>query len=169
MMDWTKQMEEMTQNMTKGWTDAQKQILDAQKKMWASFGGSTGPISGNQVESMWRQAVSNWQQMVDKSLEAQSDLMAAWMESMQSAGMPEPMSVWAEQMRDITRSWTNAQQQMWDNWFQMIGKMEPGMDAAHRNAAAQTMMKQWQEMTQNMLQTQQEWLKSWSKLFGQDR
>ena len=40
MMDWTKQMEEMTQNMTKGWTDVQKQMVDAQKQMWSSFSGA---------------------------------------------------------------------------------------------------------------------------------
>ena len=45
--------------------------------------------------------------------------------------------------------------------------MEPTLDATTMNAAAETMMKQWQEMTQNMLQTQQEWLKNWGNMFGQ--
>ena len=167
MMDWTKQMEEMAQNMTKGWTDVQKQMVDAQKQVWSSFSGAAEQMTGGQVDTMWRQTLTNWQQMVDKSLETQGDVMATWMDNLQSAGMPEPMAAWAEQMRAITKNWTAAQQQMWDNWFQMVGKMEPTLDATTMNAAAETMMKQWQEMTQNMLQTQQEWLKNWGNMFGQ--
>ena len=148
-------------------SDVYKRQVDAQKQVWSSFSGAAEQMTGGQVDTMWRQTLTNWQQMVDKSLETQGDVMATWMDNLQSAGMPEPMAAWAEQMRAITKNWTAAQQQMWDNWFQVVGKMEPTLDATTMNAAAETMMKQWQEMTQNMLQTQQEWLKNWGNMFGQ--
>lgn len=169
MTDWTKQMEEMTENMAKAWADVQKQMTDAQKQMWSSLAETADAWSDTQMESMWRQMVANWQEMVSRSLEVQSETMAVWIDNLKEAGAPEATIAWAQQMQETTKGWTGVQKEMWDNWFQMVSKYDPGVATANLGSGTQNLMKQWQEMAQNALQTQQEWLKSWSKLFTQGK
>ncbi len=149
-MDWTQQMDQMT----KQWTEAQKQL-------WSSWAEATKRGNGVQAKALWQQIMESWRGSVNQMLDMQGEGLRVWSESMASADLPEPMSQWVEQLRQMTKQWTGTQKQLWENWFQMVEKFDPLASGMSAMPETQPMMKMWQEMTQQALNVQQQWMKNW--------
>jgi hypothetical protein len=125
MNDWNKQMQAMTENMTKSWAEAQK-------SMWGNLMGAPAQA---QMPAAMRQSRLLWQAAVEQSLAMQSDAARLWLEMVRQSGSPEAVNT----------------------WFRLLESMEPRADAA---SAGQPFVASWNEMMQNAMRTQQEWLKS---------
>jgi hypothetical protein len=150
MMDWTQQMDQMT----KQWTEAQKQL-------WSNWAEATKRGNGTQAKALWQQILASWRTSVHQMLDMQGEGLHAWSESVGSTDLPEPINQWTEQLRQMSKQWTGTQKQLWDNWFQMIEKLEPMASGVGPTLETQPMMKMWQEMTQQALSVQQQWMKNW--------
>jgi hypothetical protein len=147
MNDWNKQMQAMTENMTKSWAEAQK-------SMWGNLMGAPAQA---QMPAAMRQSRLLWQAAVEQSLAMQSDAARLWLEMVRQSGSPEAVNTLSAQMKGAADQMTDYQKQLWQNWFRLLESMEPRADAA---SAGQPFVASWNEMMQNAMRTQQEWLKS---------
>ena len=147
MNDWNKQMQAMTENMTKSWAEAQKSL----------WGNLMGAPAQAQMPAAMRQSRLLWQAAVDQSLELQSDAARLWLEMVRQSGSPEAVITMSDQMKVAADQMTDYQKQLWQNWFRLLETMEPRADAA---STGQPVVANWNEMMQNAMQTQQEWLKA---------
>lgn len=153
-MDWTKQTEEMV----KAWTDTQK-------KMWDNWMGmlQQGP-SAMPAAEVWTKTLETWEGAVKNTLETQQNWTEMWLENMtKSMGSSKEMTEWATQAQEMTKRWAEAQQQLWDSWFEMVRKMDPakmmpGMEDSEE------MFKMWQDSVQKLMNAQMEWTQMVTKM-----
>jgi hypothetical protein len=150
MINWTQQMDEMT-----------KQWSAAQKLLWDNWADAVKQNNQAQARALWQQILEAWQGSVKQMLAMQSEGMGLWVENLRRSDLPEPMSQWAEQLHQITKQWTGSQQQLWDQWFQFVEKLDPTLATSQPNGT-QPMFKLWQDMTQQALTAQQQWMQAWS-------
>lgn len=150
MINWTQQMEEMT-----------KQWSAAQKLLWANWADAVKQNNQAQANALWQQIMDAWQSSVKQMLEMQGEGMRLWVESLKHSDLPEPMSQWAEQLHQMTKQWTGSQQQLWEQWFQFVEKLDPTQSMS-QTTSAQPMFKLWQDMTQQAFTAQQQWLQNWN-------
>lgn len=150
-MDWAQQMEQMT----KQWTDTQKMF-------WSNWANGAGQSSAPQTRAMPQQMLDAWQTSVHQMLDGQAEGVRLWAEGIASSGAPEATRQWANQLYQMTRQWTSNQKLMWDGWFQMVSKFDPGQAASTPSLDMQPMLKLWQEMAQQTMNAQQQWMKTWS-------
>lgn len=151
MINWTQQMDEMT-----------KQWGMAQKLLWASWAEAVKQNNQAQAQALWQQILDAWQGSVQQMLEMQGEGMRLWVESLKRSELPDPMQQWAEQLYQLNKQWTGNQQQLWEQWFQFVTKLDPTTMNVNPNANAQPMFKLWQEMTQQAVAAQQQWLQHWN-------
>lgn len=152
MMDWTKQ----TEDMTKTW-------VDAQKKMWDNWLGGMQPVDKTQVVELWAKTVSTWEEAVKNTLSAQADWTRAWVDNLKSIeGAPKEVNEWAQQAQEMNNRWSETQKQLWDSWFALVKKFDPTTLNSDWSGEGQKFYKTWQESTQQMLNTQAEWMRRWS-------
>lgn len=149
-MNWQKQTEEMF----KTWTETQKKMWENWTESLKNLGTGAGP-----TPESWTKMVDTWQGMVKSALDSQGKWAQMWVDNMTKIeGMPDNVVKWAEQSKEMTTRWNETQAQLWDNWFDMLKKVEPsalGVDG-------QKMFKTWQDTTQEMMKAQTEWVKSLS-------
>lgn len=154
MIDWTKQTEEMT----KTW-------LDAQKKVWESWLGTMQQFEKTQAADVWIKTVGTWEESVKNILKAQSDWTRLWADSFKSVeGMPKEATEWVQQGPEMVKHWSEAQQQLWDNWFALLKKVEPVQIQMSEDLSqeSQKMFKAWQETSQKVFDAQKEWANRWT-------
>ena len=152
-MDWTAQTEEMY----KTWADTQKQVWDN----WVSM--VTPQPSQNQAADMWKKTLDTWQETVDNTLAAQAKWTEAWGASIDTEnGTPEEMAKWIKQTQDMTKQWNSAQEQLWQNWFDLIKKAEWTQMTGNWEEEGQKAFQTWQDATQKVMDAQMEWVKMWA-------
>ena len=152
-MDWTKQ----TQEMFKTWTDVQR-------KTWEGWLDTVKGFDASQPSQVWAETVDAWQKTVKNTLAAQVEGSRIWAESVTSAkDAPKESAEWAKQVQDMTKRWTEMQQQMWDNWFDVMKKSDPSKFAGNWEKEGQSFVKTWQDTVQKSMDTQAEWVRQWSK------
>lgn len=152
-MDPTQQMEEML----KTWNDTQK-------KMWDTFFTTVQSAGGVPANLAWQQTLSMGEELFKNMLNTQSEWIAAWVEGLSGFdGVPAPALESAKQFRDMTRQWTKTQEQLLGNWFAMLKKLAPAQPADVLTSMPQELFKTWQSTTQTIMDTQMEWMRSWTK------
>jgi hypothetical protein len=152
MIDWTKQIEDMT----KTW-------VDAQKKMWDNWLGSMQQVDKTQTAELWAKTVSTWEEAVKNTLNAQTEWTRVWVDSLKSfEGMPKEVNEWAQQALEMNKHWSETQQQLWDSWFALVKKIDSAKLSSDWNEEGQKLYKTWQEATQQMINTQMEWMRRWT-------
>lgn len=154
MIDWTKQTEEMTKN----W-------LDAQKKMWDHWLGSVQQFDQGQAAEMWAKTIGTWEESVKNILTAQSEWTRLWADNFKAVeGMPQEATEWIQQAHEMTRHWSEAQQQLWESWFALLKKVEPTQLQVMGDLSeeSQKMFKGWQEASQKVTDAQAEWVRRWA-------
>ncbi|MEZ4863117.1 MAG: hypothetical protein R3C14_17490 [Caldilineaceae bacterium] len=151
-MDWTQQMEEMS-----------KQWTDVQKKLWLNWQESASKASSNaQVRAAWQQMLDMWKNTLHRMLDMQVESARHWADSVSSSDVFEGVAQWAEQLHTMTKQSVALQKQMWDGWFQMVEKIDPTEVQGSKDFLNQPVMKLWQEMSQQTMNMQQEWMKNWT-------
>lgn len=150
-MDWTQQMEQMT-----------KQWMDAQKVFWNGWAENARRSAAAPTTLMWQQMLAAWQTSVRQMLDAQVEGIRLWTEGVAGSGAPEHVQQWADQLYQMTKQWTSSQKQMWDGWFLVMEKLDPPGSTSVPGMDMQALIKQWQELGQQAMNDQQQWLKTWS-------
>lgn len=139
-----------------------KTWMDAQKKMWDSFLNAMPDAGKSEAAKAWEQLVTNGEQTLKTTFQGQSELIQAWVKSATTMeGTPTAFVESAKQFQETYTRWSEAQQQLWTNWFEMLKKFDPtkGMSAWPGMPANPYQI--WQEETRKMLDRQFEWMRSW--------
>ena len=145
-MNWTQQMEEMS-----------RQWHDVQKQLWASWQETAQQATPQgQAKAMWQQMLTTWKNMLDIQVES----VRLWSESVVTGGAPEATVQWAEQFYQMTKQASTVQKQLWDSWFTLADQMDPTSMPNMMNMNNQPVMRLWQEMAQQTVKMQQEWMKN---------
>ncbi len=147
-MDWNKQAEEML----KTWTTSQQ-------KMWDSWFKTMQTIGTSQAGDTWEKSIDTWKDSVKQALDAQTRWTQFWVESMTSgSGVGKPAAEWSTQMLEMTKRWSETQNQLWDNWFDTMKKSDPTAMAKNWNTdELQKIVQVWQETAQKTMEAQMEW------------
>lgn len=149
-MDWTKE----TQDMFKGW-------VDAQTKTWQSWLKSAQEFDASNPTELWDKTVDAWHDSIKGTLDAQIEGSRIWAEGLTSMeGAPKETQELAKQVEQMTKDWTSLQQQMWDNWFEVVRKADPGQLGGDWDKNGANLLKTWQDMVQKMMSAQSEMMKN---------
>jgi len=155
-MDWNKQSEEMVNN----W-------MDMQKKMWDAFFSSMPEVGKSPSQKVWEQTLEAGQESIKNTLVAQTEWLRTWVEYLGTVqGVPTPVMESARQMQEMARRWSETQEQLWKNWFEMLKKFDMSKVPSGWTGAMQDPFKAWQENTQKVMEAQSEWMNAWTKMMG---
>ena len=151
-MDWTKQ----TQDLFKTWTDVQKGT-------WEGWLDTVKSFDASQPGQIWVKTIDAWQETIRNTLAAQVEGSRIWTENITSIqGAPKGTADWAQQVQEMTKRWTDMQQQMWDNWFEIMKKADPSKFAGNWETEGQSsFIKAWQETIQKSMDAQAELAHQW--------
>jgi gas vesicle protein len=151
-MDWTKQ----TQDLFKTWTDVQK-------RTWEGWLDTVKSFDASQPGQIWVKTIDAWQETIRNTLAAQVEGSRIWTENITSVqGAPKGTADWAQQVQEMTKRWTDLQQQMWDNWFEIMKKTDPSKFAGNWETEGQSsFVKAWQETVQKSMDSQAELTRQW--------
>lgn len=151
-VDWTQQLEEAT----KQWTEVQTQL-------WSSWGEAAQKASSQaQAKAVWQQMIDQWKNVVHRMLEMQVETARLWSENVAESELLEGMAQWTNQSYQMTQQWSAVQKQLWDNWFQMLEKVDPTKLPNATELNNQPVIKLWNDMSQQAATMQQEWMNAWT-------
>lgn len=144
-MEWQKQTEEMMEH----WTSTQKQ-------MWESWTEAMKGFSNGQNIEMWTKTVETWQEMVKGNMDSQRNFTKMWIESLEKMeNVPPQFIEWVKQTEQMNGQWTDMQVKMWNDWFEMVKKVEPVDMSKMVNLDSQkTMFETWQNTVKSTMGTQ---------------
>lgn len=153
-MDWTKQ----TGDMFKNWTETQKKLWDNWLEMMEQGG------SKSQAAEIWQKTIDTWEETVNSMLTAQNEWMASWAKGFDTtkADLPKELKAWAEEAQAMMNRWSEAQQQLWQGWFEMVKQANPTKMGGSWEEESQKMYQTWQESAQKIMEAQKEWVGMWS-------
>lgn len=149
MSDWSRQITDFQQK----WLEEQQQLLDDWLKTLQGAGGGTPP-------GTWQQAIDAIEQQVNSALDFQKhSLMALAENSGQVEGTPESLVQWIHQIEEGIEQWNDVQHRLWQTWFDMLRAASPVDEKP-----GDIMMKNWQEMANQAMEFQEQWLSSWADI-----
>jgi hypothetical protein len=151
-MDWSKQAEETV----KAWTDTQQKMWDSWLEM---LGTSPMPAQANEL---WQKTMATWQEAVKNTLEAQTKWTETWAENLSKApNMPKESVEWVKQAREMNKRWTGAQRQLWESWFELVGKIDPAKMNEGWDKEGKKLFETWQDSAQKLMEAQMKWAQMW--------
>ena len=150
---------------------AVKAWVDTQMKVWESWVDAV-EVTTTSRSGLWDQVrkstLDALQQSVSKTLDAQAELTHVLSESL--AGIWRGTEDAANrariaQIKETTRSATDAQKQLWASWFDMAKKV----DASQFGPAWQKVLEAWQKAIQTALDAQAQWFQTQAQATGRER
>ena len=72
------------------------------------------------------------------------------------------MAKWIEQTQDMTKQWNGAQQELWQNWFDLMKKAEWTQMTGSWEEEGQKAFQTWQDAAKKVMDAQMEWVKMWA-------
>jgi hypothetical protein len=146
-----------SENLIKVWAETQQKLLTNWLNTVRSFGGTPS-------FELWTKTVEAWQASVKETLDARTQWMHNWTETLANAkGTPEELRALAKQGREALQRWTEAEHQLWQGWFNIVKdinfRVEPGTGAQ----AGKDMIQIWQEAAHKMLDAQSAWVRRWTE------
>ncbi len=137
----------------------------AQEKMWNGWfiAMQMQGFGNSQPTEVWEKTVETWEDSVKKTLDAQVEWTRLWAESFSTvSGMPNEMVEWARKGQEMTKHWAEVQGQLWENWFEIVKKLDSTMRAGTWEREGQKLTKVWQENVQKVMESQAEWFGLWT-------
>ena len=124
------------------WSDAQQKMLIG----WIDLLQGTRQPSRKMV---WSETVKAWQSTVQETLDAQA-----------TSGSPTELRKNVQQAQVLLLRWTEAQQQLWQGWFQLIQHLGPLLESDFQ--IDEHLLSSLQESGQAMINAQSEWVRLWT-------
>jgi hypothetical protein len=119
-MEGTKQAE----NTAKSWAETQLKIYD---KWFETFQAASAPKAFQGLEQIRKTTIDSWEESVKSSLHAQAELGRIVVDTLGSWG-PAPAQngdgAFLRQLREVVKSSTDAQTQIWSSWFDAARKLD---------------------------------------------
>src|SRR6266700_2977240 len=124
------------------WADAQQKMLVG----WLDLLQGTGQPSRKMV---WSETVKAWQSAVQETLDAQA-----------TSGSPTELRKNVQQAQMLLLRWTEAQQHLWQGWFQLVQQLGPLLEAGSQ--ADEHLLSSLQESGWAIINAQTEWVQHWT-------
>ena len=137
---------------------------ETQKKLWETFYQSVPDFGKIPNEKLWEQAIATGKQAIKNTLAAQTDWLKTWVDYLENLeGVPPQAHESAKQFHEMSKRWMETQEQVWDNWFEMLKKFDASKIASSWTGIPQDPFQAWQESTQKVMETQTDWMRAWVK------
>jgi hypothetical protein len=149
MLEWDEQISEFQHN----WVKQQQELL-------GDWLGTLQNAGNAPPACMWQDAVGVMEQQVNSVLAVQKQSLLSLAEnSKHIQGMPDAYSQWLQQLEKGLELWTEAQQRLWQVWFEMLRSTAP---AAQTQTPGEALVKNWQDMARRAISVQEQWLTNWT-------
>jgi gas vesicle protein len=136
-------------------------MMETQKKMWDSFFQTMQGMGKSQSARAWEQTVSVGEEILKSTFKAQSDMVQAWSKSLAAMpGVPPQTLEAAKQFQEMYQRWSETQERLWANWFEMLKKFDPTKVMGAWPEAPQNPFQVWQDTTQKIMDAQLEWMRA---------
>jgi hypothetical protein len=136
------------------WADAQQKMLVG----WLDLLQGTEQPSRKMV---WSETVKAWQSTVQETLEAQARWLRDWTGRVQvTSGSPTELRKNVQQAQVLLLRWTEAQQHLWQGWFQLVQQLGPLLEAGSQ--ADEHLLSSLQESGCAIINAQSEWVQHWT-------
>jgi len=136
------------------WSDAQQEMLVG----WLNLLQGTEQPSRKMV---WSETVKAWQSTVQETLEAQARWLRDWTGRVQvTSGSPTDLRKNVQQAQILLLRWTEAQQHLWQGWFDLVQHLGPLLEAGSQ--ADEHLLHTLRESGQAIINAQTEWVRSWT-------
>ena len=141
-MDWLEKTHEMVET-----------LMESQEKMWQTWTESAKAPSN----TTWEKTVKTWENSFKNFIETQALWARMWLRGINTNTTVEGADELVTNLEDMTRSWVDAQQQIWNNWFQMLKSFDPEQFNANTQGEMDKAMKTWKDGLQKLMVSQREW------------
>lgn len=136
------------------WSDAQQKMLIG----WLDLLQGTEQPSRTMV---WSETVKAWQSTVQETLDAQARWLRDWTGRVQvTSGSPTELRKNVQQAQVLLLRWTEAQQHLWQGWFQLVQQLGPLLEAGSQ--ADEHLLSSLQESGWAIINAQTEWMRLWT-------
>ena len=136
------------------WADAQQKMLVG----WLDLLQGTEHPSRKMV---WSETVKAWQSTVQEALDAQARWLRDWTGRVQvTSGSPTELRKNVQQGQVLLLRWTEAQQHLWQGWFQLVQQLGPLLEAGSQ--ADEHLLSNLQESGWAIINAQTEWVQHWT-------
>ncbi len=136
------------------WADSQQKMLVG----WLDLLQGTEQPSRKMV---WSETVKAWQSTVQETLEAQARWLRDWSGRVQvTTGSPTELRKNVQQAQVLFLRWTEAQQHLWQDWFQLVQQLGPLLEAGSQ--ADEHLLSSLQESGWAIINAQTEWVQHWT-------
>ena len=134
------------------WADAQQKMLVG----WLDLLQGTEQPSRKMV---WSETVKAWQSTVRETLDAQARWLRDWTGRVQvTSGSPTELRKNVQQTQVLLLRWTEAQQHLWQGWFDLVQHLAPLLEAGSQ--ADGHLLHTLRESGQAIINAQTEWVRS---------
>src|SRR2546425_9597002 len=136
------------------WADAQQKVLIG----WLDLVQGTEGLSRMRA---WNETVKAWQTVVQETLDAQAKWLRDWAGRVQvTSGSPTALRKNVQQAQVLLLRWTEAQQHLWQGWFQLVQQLGPLLEAGSQ--ADEHLLSSLQESGWALINSQSEWVQHWT-------
>ncbi len=136
------------------WASAQQKVLAG----WLDL------VQGTERSShavTWNETVKAWQTAVQETLDAQARWLRDWTGRVQvTSGSPTDLRKNVQQAQILLLRWTEAQQHLWQGWFDLVQHLGPLLEAGSQ--ADEHLLHTIRESGQAIINAQTEWVRSWT-------
>jgi len=111
---------------------------------------------------VWNETLHAWQSAVQETLDAQARWLRDWTGRVQvTSGSPTDLRKNVQQAQILLLRWTEAQQHLWQGWFDLVQQLGPLLEAGSQ--ADEHLLSSLRESGQAIINAQTEWVQLWTK------
>ena len=119
---------------------------DAQQKVWSTWLRTMQGIGKAPTPDLRGTILNTWQDSINQTLTAQSEWMQKWVDSLgEIESTPEAVKSWVNQSQEALIQWNKAQQQLWEQLFDVLRKAEPEETVLSIENQGMQVFRAWQE------------------------
>ena len=109
----------------------------------------------------WNETVKAWQTAVQETLDAQARWLRDWTGRVQvTSGSPTDLRKSVQQAQILLLRWTEAQQHLWQYWFDLVQQLGPLLEAGSQ--ADEHLLSRLRESGRATVNAQEEWVQRWT-------
>ena len=144
------------ESLLKSWAESQQKLLTEWLDTLRNYGGAP-------TMELWKTTVDAWQNAVKETLDAQTEWTHQWIEVLTNAkGTPEELQGLVRQGREQLQQWTEAERDLWQNWFKIVREINFKPQSGERQQASNNLVQLWQDSAYKMIDAQAGFVRRWT-------
>ncbi|HMA33879.1 MAG TPA: hypothetical protein VKY74_05300 [Chloroflexia bacterium] len=140
------------------WADTQQQVLTG----WLDL---VQGVDRTSRAKAWTKTVDAWQTAVQETLDAQANWLRDWTGRAQvTSGSPTELRKNVQEAQEMLLKWTEAQQQLWLCWFNLIKQLGPVLESSAQ--MDEILIRSLRDSGRVLIDAQTEWVRRWTTGLG---